>query len=346
MLSRDRISRLAALSLFLSAVELFIPRFLPFFRLGLSNIPILMALDLNPLSFLALCVIKGIGTSYTAGNLFSVFAIISLLQSICSGLVMYGTARVFKSGISRYGVSLFGALTSTLVQIALAALYAGRGTLAFLPIMLILSFPAAILTAYLSEKIPEPDAKIPEMSGEKESRLAIILFILSSAAMMMTTEIILLLPSLALAFILQYLTGRKIKLLPHLSMLLFMVLSSLLVPHGKVLFSIFSYPVTEGSLADGISKGLRLSGGVALSQAFSTMRTPGTGIIGKSISIFTMLLSSFRNTTGSLWSRFLEALHSDNTQNNRKEQVNIPIFTLISLSVIIIALAITDCVFF
>ena len=37
MLSRDRISSLAALSLLFSAAEMFIPRFLPFFRLGLAN---------------------------------------------------------------------------------------------------------------------------------------------------------------------------------------------------------------------------------------------------------------------------------------------------------------------
>ena len=92
-------------------------------------------------------------------------------------------------------------------------------------------------------------------------------------------------------------------------MLFFMLLSALLVPHGKVLATVFSYPVTEGSLIDGLSRGLRLSGGIAISQAFSRIIRPGNGIIGKSISMFTMLLSSFRNTTGNLWDRFLEVLH-------------------------------------
>ena len=347
MLSQDRISRLAALSLFLSAIELFIPRFLPFFRLGLSNIPLLMALDLNPSSFIVLCLLKGIGTSYTAGNLFSVFALISLLQSVLSGIVMYTSNKVMGRALSRYGISLLGALTSSVTQIFLAALYAGRGTLAFLPVMLMLSFPAAIITAYLSGKIPEPEMIFPESGTDTgKSRLSIFLLIVSGAAMMMTESLPFLIPSVIAAFIFQHAAGRKIKPMPHLMMLFFMLLSALLVPHGKVLATVFSYPVTEGSLIDGLSRGLRLSGGIAISQAFSRIIRPGNGIIGKSISMFTMLLSSFRNTTGNLWDRFLEVLHCKEIQNTEESHVNVPVFTSICVSIIITAFAIADCVFF
>ena len=89
MLSRDRISSLAALSLLFSAAEMFIPRFLPFFRLGLSNIPMLMALDMNWASYLVLALMKGIGTSYVSGNLFSVFAAISIAQSLAAAIVVW-----------------------------------------------------------------------------------------------------------------------------------------------------------------------------------------------------------------------------------------------------------------
>ena len=41
---RDRIAYLGALSLFLSAIELLIPRVVPFFRIGLANIPVMAAL--------------------------------------------------------------------------------------------------------------------------------------------------------------------------------------------------------------------------------------------------------------------------------------------------------------
>ena len=43
---RDRIAYLGALSLFLSAIELLIPRVIPFFRIGLANIPVMAALGL------------------------------------------------------------------------------------------------------------------------------------------------------------------------------------------------------------------------------------------------------------------------------------------------------------
>ena len=42
MQSRDKIAYLGALSLLMSLAELFVPRPLPFFRLGLANIPLLL----------------------------------------------------------------------------------------------------------------------------------------------------------------------------------------------------------------------------------------------------------------------------------------------------------------
>ena len=347
MLSQDRISKLAALSLFLSAIELFIPRFVPFFRLGLSNIPVLMALSLDFKSFMLLCLLKGIGTSYTAGNIFSIFAAISISQSIVSGLVMYGTKRMLSGRVSIYGISIAGALTSTIVQILLASAYAGSGTMAFLPLMLVLSFPSALLTAYLSKKMPEPETiPSPDVEESPVQHLYIIMMVLSGAAMMMTENPVVLLPSVASAFIFQRSAGRKIKILPHIAMLSFMIISSLLVPHGKVILTLLSFPVTEGALADGLSRGLRLSGGIALSQAFSMIIRPGKGLIGKTMKTFAMLLSSLRDTHGSPLERFQKAVRNADPSFNEKSRINVPAFTTISFSCLIIAFAIIDCIFF
>ncbi len=346
MLSRDRICNLAALSLFLSAIELFIPRFLPFFRLGLANIPLLMALSLDIRSFCVLALMKGIGTSYTAGNLFSIFSIISILQSLASGVTMLGLSRVLKKHISIYGISISGALVSTLVQLSLASLYAGSGAMAFMPAMLALSFPSALITAFISRKIVEPEYN-PDIHGTgKHNGLNIALLAITGAAIMMTTALPLLLPALLLSFLLQHLAGRKIKLLPHITMLVFIVLSSLLVPEGEVLATIFSFPITEGALRDGLSRSLRLSGGIALSQAFSQLIKPERGIPGKTLTIFTMLLSSFRNAEGNIWQKFTSALTATNTEINPNTQINIPIFTLIAISSLIVILSIANCVFF
>ncbi len=346
MLSRDRISCLAALSLLFSALELFVPRFLPFFRLGLANIPLLMALDMSPASFAALVLLKGIGTSYISGNLFSLFALVSIGQSLASGAAMYVLSRLFSSSLSIYGISLAGALTSTLSQLLLISLYAGSGTLAFMPLMLFLSIPSAILTAALSAKIPEPVLQIPEEGNRKQSAYPIVLLVISGSAMMMTEKPLVLCISVLLAFFLQKRMGRRILLLPHLTMLLFMLVSALFTPHGEVLFRILSYPVTDGALLDGVSKSLRLSGGIALSQAFSPIIRPEKGVIGKTLSIFTQLLSRFQNTQGSLWSRFIQTLNSAEHMNMQKTIINIPYFTLTLISLLITALAFIDCVFF
>ncbi len=347
MLSRDRIARLAALSIFLSAAEMFLPRFLPFFRIGLANIPLLMALDLDLPSFMVLSLLKGIGTSYTSGSLFSVFALMSLLQSLAAGFAMHAAKRIAGSHISIYGISLAGAIASNAVQIAIAVLYTGRGALAFLPAMLIISLPAALATAAISQRIPDPDdIQIPQgCSKGAHSMLTIILLVAAGSAMMMTGLPLIALSLLA-AFILQRLSGRRILLLPHLTMLIFMVISSLLTPHGRVIASIFSLPITEGALLDGICRSLRLSGGIALSQAFSGYIRPGNGLIGKTVAMFTMLLSSFRSSEGSIWRRFTDAIRYAEPLEMEKSPVDVPIFTLSAFSIIIIAAAIADCVFF
>ncbi len=346
MQSQDRISRLAALSLLLSAIELFIPRFVPFFRIGLANIPLLMALNLNLQSYLQLALLKGIGTSLISGNLFSVFALISISQSLCSALCMKAVKTIFREQISVYGISVAGAAASSITQITLAALYAGHGTLTFLPILLGLSLPSSIITAHLSRKIPEPSYSLIEQESEKPSTSLIVLLVVTGCAMMMTENIILILLSCIAAFTLQKRAGRKILLKPHALMLLFMLLSSVITPHGKVITTIFSLPITDGAIINGLSKGLKLSGGIALSQAFSVFIKPGKGIIGKTVATFTMLLTAYRSSTGSIWQRFLTALETNSPSNPSKTAINVPIFTLYGISAIIIAFCIADCVFF
>ena len=115
---------------------------------------------------------------------------------------------------------------------------------------------------------------------------------------------------------------------------------------GKVLFSIFSFHVTDGSLIDAFSRSLRLSGGVALSQAFSASIRPGNGIIGRTISAFGMLLSSFKASEGSFTERIQSALSGECIENQQKTAEHIPDFTLIAVSLTITTLCIADCIFF
>ena len=347
MLSRDRISSLAALSLLFSAAEMFIPRFLPFFRLGLANIPMLMALDMNWASYLVLALMKGIGTSYVSGNLFSVFAAISIAQSLAAAIAMKGVSAILTRHVSVYGVSLSGALVSTLVQIGGAALYAGRGTLSFLPLMLLISLPASIITAYISRKMP-PESSIPSAEADESSPSipVIAALVIAVAAMMMTADLRFLVPSAAAALIFQRVAGRRIKPVPYIMLTLFMLISSLLTPHGKIIAEAAGYPITDGAITDGISKALRLCGGIALSQGCSTMIRPGKGLIGRTAATASLLLAAFRNAEGNIRQKFSAALCTEMHPISRNQTSHVPVFTLIIVSVIITALAIADCLFF
>ena len=152
MQSRDKIAYLGALSLLMSLAELFVPRPLPFFRLGLANIPLLLALTMDAGPYMTLLLVKAIGNSYISGTIFSPFALMSLAQTFASGMAMYGAGRLGER-ISIYSVSLLGAAVSSAVQIAVAALYAGRGVTAFLPLMLAVALPSSLLVAYIAKRI-------------------------------------------------------------------------------------------------------------------------------------------------------------------------------------------------
>ena len=83
------IAMLAATALFLSSIEYIIPKPLPFMRLGLANLPLLIGLEtLAPLSFLLLVLLKVMGQTLIMGTLFSHIFILSFCGSFASALVM------------------------------------------------------------------------------------------------------------------------------------------------------------------------------------------------------------------------------------------------------------------
>ena len=122
--SRDRqeiVSFLGALCLFLSAVEYLIPKPLPFFRLGLANLPLLIGLGfLTPGDLLLVLLLKVLGQALVNGTLASYVFLFSIAGSAASLAVMYLAWRLGGRAISLVGVSLMGALASSVVQLALS----------------------------------------------------------------------------------------------------------------------------------------------------------------------------------------------------------------------------------
>jgi heptaprenyl diphosphate synthase len=118
----DITALLGAFCFFLSAIEYMVPKPLPFMRLGIANLPILLAADLLPFPwYVALALVKVFGMSVISGSLFSYVALFSLAGTLAAALVMWVARAAFGRFVSAIGVSILGAIASNAVQIAIAS---------------------------------------------------------------------------------------------------------------------------------------------------------------------------------------------------------------------------------
>lgn len=319
--NKNKIAYLGALTLLFSYAEMLLPRFTPFFRIGLGNIAILLAFDLNPLSFMLLTLIKAFASSLMAGTLFSPFFLISLGQSFFSGMMMYLLARLNRKCknilFSLYGISILGSAVSALIQIFLSTLYLGKGTYSLLGPMLLFSLFSGIITAFFSLilHIPEqaPNLIRKENVEKKQPVLLLALLILSaSAAIFMIKNLIILSLALILALILQLISGRKIYIFPHISLWIFVVISTLFIPNGEVLIKIGTFSITKGSLIMGITKALKLSIVSALSQCAASLKPRGDRPLALVLAYFTALSNLFRSSQGNFIQKFKTTLQAQN----------------------------------
>ena len=141
------VALLAALALFLASIEHAIPKPVPFLRLGLANLPVLIAITvLRPRQVLALVALKIAGQGLVQGTLFSYIVLFSAAGSLASAAIMLLLHRVLGGAIGLIGVSVMGALASNLAQI-LAARFVIFGESAWLiaPAFLITGTVSAIL---------------------------------------------------------------------------------------------------------------------------------------------------------------------------------------------------------
>jgi heptaprenyl diphosphate synthase len=124
-MNRKTIALLGAFCLFLSTIEYMIPKPMPFMRLGIANLPLLLALDIFTFkAYLLLLMIKIFGQALVTGTLFSYIFLFSLAGSAASAFIMFGLRRSFgPKRISFIGVSVAGAVTSNLMQILLARIF-------------------------------------------------------------------------------------------------------------------------------------------------------------------------------------------------------------------------------
>jgi len=111
---------LAACCFLLSALEYLIPKPVPFMRLGLANLPlVLAAAALPPGPFMLLALLKAAGGALITGTLFSYVFLFSLAGAL-SAPAMYLLRRAAPRRLGFIGLSAAGALVSNAAQLALA----------------------------------------------------------------------------------------------------------------------------------------------------------------------------------------------------------------------------------
>ncbi|QTQ10767.1 Gx transporter family protein [Treponema parvum] len=149
------ISFFTALCMFLSAVEYAIPKPLPFLRLGLTNLPVLLSLSvLKKRDVLLLILLKILAQGFVSGTLFSYIFLFSAAGSFASGITMLALYTVLKKSkyISVIGLSLAGSLANNLSQIALARLIIfGKNTRFIAPVLLASGLVTGVLIGIFAE---------------------------------------------------------------------------------------------------------------------------------------------------------------------------------------------------
>ena len=119
---RRTLALLSSLCLFLSAIEYIIPKPLPFMRIGLANLPLLLALDIfGPMDFFLLVMVKILGQGILSGSLFSYVFLFSLAGSLSSAGLMYALRKLLGQKLAGFaGIGCAGAMSSNAVQLILA----------------------------------------------------------------------------------------------------------------------------------------------------------------------------------------------------------------------------------
>jgi uncharacterized membrane protein len=318
------IVRFAALCFFLSTVEFMIPKPLPFLRIGLANMPIMLACELLPFGpFLLLVALKAAAQGIVSGTLFSYIFLLSVGGSLASALVMYAARAAFPRALSFVGVSVLGAFASNAAQLALAGLVVfGEGMALAAPPVLALGLVTGTLLGFAvnrfsarsswladlrSGRVPEPaappaDATVPvdgnsAAAGAAGGNSAVtararVVPPVGKLALAACLAFFLLffespwikLAAATLAGLLLLLGGGKIKLPPVLSASFGIVAFHLFIPFGKVLAEPFGLPITQGALETGIKKALAVEGLIFISRWALSGGIPLPGRAGKLIS--------------------------------------------------------------
>lgn len=143
----------AAFSFFLSSIEYLLPRPIPFFRYGLANIAILLALrEFKYGDLFLLSLLKVIGLGILNGTFASYVFVFSFFGTMGSLLCMWGLKRIVGNYVSLIGISVAGAFISNSIQILCAVVYVfGKQSWVIAPYLLLLGMFSGVLIGIFAQ---------------------------------------------------------------------------------------------------------------------------------------------------------------------------------------------------
>ena len=261
--------------MFLSMIEYAIPKPIPFMRLGIANMGIMLSLYVLPIrQVLFLTLIKVFLQALISGTFFSYIFVFSLIGSFSSVFAMLFCKYIFKSKISFLGICLSGALANNLSQILLSYLMIFKSSTSFIaPILLISGFISSIVLGTLTQKFVSGSSWYKMILTEDKNNVSDLENIDSQTNLSAIKK--------------TKTTNRKIlkNLTSSFVLLLSIIFFSLLVPNGKLLFSIGSFKITQESLFLGLRRGLILILSVYISKIVVSKLPPLKGRFGKFINM-------------------------------------------------------------
>lgn len=318
----------AAMCMFLSAVEYAIPKPFPFLRIGLANLPLIIALDF--FSFrecLLLSLLKVFTQALISGTLFSYVFVFSFLGTFSSVISMYAVRIVAGDRVSHVGVSLAGSMANCLMQVFLCAVMLfGENTRFVAPLLLSFGFVSGICLGLVANVFCAKSRWISLVEGyrkvdctgdshgeEIDGRCSVfaersvlqvslnvfkvIVFVVGMLFISFVDDVKLEWTVVGLLFLMCFIFRRgKVKVLPSLFIVAGIVGFECIITNGRLLISIVGWNITEGSVLRGLLKSGRLIGMVFASQILLSGKFLFRGRVGLE---FQRVQNSFKVLTSS-----------------------------------------------
>lgn len=276
-----KIAFFSSLCFALSVLENTIPHPVPFMRLGLANLPILLSFGvMKRRECTALIFCKIFLQAIVQGTLFSYVFVFSFCGSLASGLCMMAAYYLFGRHVSLLGLCVLGALANNILQLALARVFMFGDSVRYIaPVLLGASFVTSLIlgSAALAfsatsvwYKTLAPGSPVP-FEGEEDGKprfnaFNLVLSIAAFAVLIFFANIYTVYTIFFLFGIILSVKQRKINPMPSAFLIFFVTLFSLFDPEGKILFSVGSFYITKDAAIDGLLRGGRLRSFVSVSQ--------------------------------------------------------------------------------